>query len=95
MASHPANLHGNWTEGEIDEHGYRHFHAGPVTVRGFDGPDGFEPDCELVTTRPVRVHMERMDDNLCWLGLSWGKNGHVAVNLWSKKPISVTWSDER
>lgn len=89
------NLGGAWEELLTDEHGYRHFRAGPVEVRGYDGPDGFEPDGELVTTKPVRVHIERMDEGSWWMGLSWGKTGHVAVNFWSEKPISVRWEDER
>lgn len=91
--SRPENLDGDWEEGVTDDHGYRHFIAGPVAVRGFD--DGFEPDGELVTTEPVRVHIERMDEGSWWIGLSWENGGHVAVNFWSKKPIKVRWSDER
>ena len=95
MSERPKNVDGGWEEGAVDEHGYRHFRAGPVDVRGFDGSDGFEPDGELVTTRPVWVHMERMDDGAWWIGLSWGKTGHVAIDLHSKKPISAMWRDER
>lgn len=91
----PDCLEGHWEEQDVDEHGYRHFRAGPVDVRGFDGPDGFEPDGELVTTKPVRVHMERMTDGEWWIGLSWGKTGRVAVNFWSSRAISVRWSDDR
>lgn len=93
--SRPPNIDGGWEEDETDEHGYRHFRAGPVVVRGFDGDDGFEPDGELVTTKPVMVHMERMDDDHWWIGLSWGKTGHVAIDLHSKRPIKVWWRDER
>jgi hypothetical protein len=92
---YPTNLDGGWEEGPTDEHGYRHFRAGRVEVRGYDGHDGFEPDGELVTHGPVRVHMERMDGNHWWIGLSWGQTGHVAVDFHSKKPIEVMWRDER
>ena len=95
MTEQPKVLDGRWEELPTDEDGYRHFRAGPVDVRGFDGPDGFEPDGELVTTKPVRVHIERMTEHNWWIGLSWGKTGHVAINFYSKKPIKVMWRDER
>lgn len=91
----PENLEGHWEEGETDVHGYRHFEAGRVQVRGFDGPGGFEEDGELVTHQPVQVHMERMDDGFWWIGLSWGKKGHVAVEFHSKRRIDVRWRDDR
>jgi hypothetical protein len=90
----PANLDGDWEERPTDSDHYRHFHVGPVEVRGFES---YEPDGELVTNGPVRVHMERMSDTDWWLALSWGRNDRheVHVNLSSKKPISVRWSEER
>jgi DNA-binding CsgD family transcriptional regulator len=81
MSPQPANLDGHWEELETDEDGYRHFRAGPVEVRGYDCPDGFEPDGELVTTRAVHVHIERMDEGSWWIGLSWGKTGQCCRQL--------------
>jgi hypothetical protein len=91
----PPELDGAWEELPPSDD-YRVFRSGPVIVHGFDGPDGSEPHGELVTTEPVRVHIERMDDGLWWIGLSWGNDGHVAVRFWSTEPISVHWwGDER
>lgn len=88
----PSNLDG-LDEQPVDEHGYRHFTAGPVDVRGFD-PNGPEPDGELVTTSPVMVHIERMDKGFWWMGLDW-EGGHFAIEFHSKKRIHVRWRDER
>ena len=93
MDNWPDNLDGRWEkDGPKMSDDYQHYRAGPVEVRY---NDDFEPDGELVTHKPVRVHIERMNENSWWIGLSWGKTGHVAIDFHSKKPIKVMWRDER